>query len=101
MQDLGVKYLRTGLSWADFYRPNAVQWFDRMMTALERFDVALTLCFTPAHLGVEEHHTSPPRDHRGFAEFARWAIERYASGAQRGRRPSTLTAPEAEEELAI
>jgi len=96
MKDLGVKYLRTGLSWADFYRPKAVEWFDRMMTALEPFEVALTLCFTPAHLGLEEHHTSPPRDNRGFAEFATWAVERYAP-----QRPSTLAAPEAEEELAI
>jgi beta-xylosidase len=101
MQDLGVKYLRTGLSWADFYRPNAVDWFDRMMSALEPFDVALTLCFTPAHLGLEEHHTSPPRDNRQFAEFATWAIERYASRAQNVLRSSTLAAPEAEEELAI
>ncbi len=83
MRRHGVRYVRTGLSWADFYRPNAVAWFDRMMHALEPFDVALTLCFTPAHLGLEEHHTSPPRDNRDFAEFAAWAVERYAPAAQR------------------
>ena len=48
------------------------------MEALADFDVALTLCFTPAHLGLEEHHTSPPRDNAQFAEFAAWAVERYA-----------------------
>ncbi len=78
MKDMGVQYLRTGLSWADSYRPNATEWFDRQMEALADFDVALTLCFTPAHLGIEEHHTSPPRDNAQFAEFAAWAIERYA-----------------------
>ena len=78
MKRLGVKYLRTGLSWADFYRPNAVEWFDRMMAALEPFDVSLTLCFTPGHLGLEAHHTSPPKDNAQFAEFAAWAIDRYA-----------------------
>jgi hypothetical protein len=72
-----------------------------MMTALEPFEVALTLCFTPAHLGLEEHHTSPPRDNREFAEFAAWAVERYAAYAPNVRRPSTVAAPEAEEELAI
>jgi hypothetical protein len=41
--------------------------------------VALTLCFTPAHLGVEEHHTSPPRDLNQFADFAAWAAERYTT----------------------
>lgn len=78
MKNHGVQYLRTGLSWADAYRPGAEAWFDRMMAALEPFDVSLTLCFTPAHLGLEEHHTSPPRDNRDFADFARWAVERYA-----------------------
>jgi beta-xylosidase len=81
MNDNGVEYLRTGLSWADSFRPNAVEWFDRQMTALMPFRVALTLCFTPAHLGLEEHHTSPPRENAPFAEFARWAVKRYASPA--------------------
>ena len=85
MRENGVTYLRTGLSWADSFRPNAVEWFDRQMAALAPFRVALTLCFTPAHLGLEEHHTSPPRDNQQFAEFARWAVERYAS------RPLTQT----------
>lgn len=80
MQELGVRYVRTGLSWADAYRPNAEAWFDCMMAALEPFDVALTLCFTPTHLGLEQHHASPPKDNRQFAKFAAWAVERYAPG---------------------
>jgi beta-xylosidase len=79
MKQCNVRYVRTGLSWADSFRPNATAWFDRMMEALEPFEVSLTFCFTPAHLGLEEHHTSPPRDLHQFAEFARWAVERYAS----------------------
>jgi beta-xylosidase len=78
MKELGVRYVRTGLSWADWFRPNAEAWFDRMMAALAPFDVSLTLCFTPAHLGIEEHHTSPPKDNKQFAEFAAWAVARYA-----------------------
>lgn len=78
MKKHGVRYLRTGLSWADSFRPNAVAWFDRMMDALSPFDVSLTLCFTPAHLGIEAHHTSPPRDIQLFADFAAWAVKRYA-----------------------
>lgn len=84
MKDLGVTYLRTGLSWADSFRPNATAWFDRMMEALDDFDVSLTLCFTPAHLGLEEHHTSPPRDNQQFADFAVWAVERYAPRSPNG-----------------
>ncbi len=85
MRDHGVEYLRTGLSWADWFRPDAERWFDRQMRALEPFRVALTLCFTPAHLGLEEHHTSPPRENEEFARFCEWAVARYAPGSTRTR----------------
>ena len=78
MRDHGIRYIRTGLSWADSFRPDATAWFDRMMEALAPFQVSLTLCFTPNHLGLEEHHTSPPKDNRQFADFAAWAVARYA-----------------------
>lgn len=78
MKRLGTRKLRTGLSWADSFRPNALDWFDRQMTALADFDVTLTFCFTPEHLGVAPHHTSPPRDPQAFADFCAWMIERYA-----------------------
>lgn len=87
MHEHGVEYLRTGLSWADAYRPNAEAWFDRQMTALAPFRVALTLCFTPGHLGLEDHHTSPPIDNKDFAEFARWAVERYAAPDRQAAQP--------------
>ena len=81
MTEHNVQYLRTGLSWADAYRPDATVWFDRQMKALAPFRVALTLCFTPGHLGLEDHHTSPPADNAQFAEFATWAVTRYAPAA--------------------
>jgi beta-xylosidase len=78
LRKLGVKYLRTGVSWADYFRPNAEAWFDRQMQAIEPFETTMTLCFTPEHLGVEPHYTSPPRRPADFADFARWAVGRYA-----------------------
>ena len=81
LQRLGVEYLRTGLSWADSYRPGAEQWFDRQMRALESFTTTLTLCFTPEHLGETPHHTSPPKRLSDFAEFVKCAVERYAGTA--------------------
>jgi beta-xylosidase len=78
MKELGVTYLRTGLSWADWYRPNAEAWFDRMMRALEPFDVTVTFCFTPEHKGVEPHHTSKPQQPEEFAEFCAAMVRRYA-----------------------
>jgi beta-xylosidase len=79
LKQLGVRKLRTGLSWADWLRPGAEQWFDRVMRALEPFDVTATFCFTPEHLGVRAHHTSPPRDVAQFADFCAAMTRRYAA----------------------
>lgn len=79
LQDLGVTYLRTGLSWADYYRPNALDWFDRQMKALEKFNVTVTYCFTPEHKGIQPHYTSPPKDVDEFAQFCAEMTRRYAS----------------------
>ncbi len=78
LRKLGVKYLRTGISWADWFRQDSEVWFDRQMSALTEFDTTMTLCFTPEHLGVAPHYTSPPKNPADFAEFAAWAVERYA-----------------------
>jgi beta-xylosidase len=81
MKRLGVTYLRTGLSWADSFRPNALRWFDRQMEALEPFDVTVTFCFTPAHRGIQPHHTSAPQVKEEFAEFCASMIRRYGTRA--------------------
>jgi len=94
MKQLGTRRVRTGLSWADSFRPGAIGWFDRMMDALGDFKVTVTFCFTPAHLGLAPHHTSPARDPQAFADFCAWMIDRYAP-AQSGQRrvePPAITA---------
>ena len=78
LREHGVRYLRTGISWADWFREGAEDWFDEQMAALDEFEVTLTLCFTPEHLGVAPHYTSPPKRIEDFAEFATWAVRRYA-----------------------
>lgn len=77
LRRLGVKRLRTGISWADWHRPGARVWFDRQMAALEDFDVTITLCFTPPSRGRRPCHTSPPIDPEEFAQFAGEVAERY------------------------
>ncbi|HEY4425993.1 MAG TPA: glycosyl hydrolase [Pyrinomonadaceae bacterium] len=78
LQRLGVKYLRTGLSWSDTERPDYEPWFDRMMTALEPFEVTLTFCFTPESKGINPHHTSAPRHLEDYADFCTRMVRRYA-----------------------
>ena len=90
LRRLGVRKLRTGISWADWHRPNALAWFDRQMRAIEEFDVTVTLCFTPPSMGRAPNCTSPPIDLSGFAKFATQVVTRYC-----GRSRPTTTVAEA------
>jgi beta-xylosidase len=78
LRQLGVRKLRTGLSWADSFRPGADAWFDRQMQALDEFDVTITYCFTPEHRGIQPHHTSPPQCLEEYADFCARMTRRYA-----------------------
>ena len=77
LKELGVKHLRTGLSWADSHRPGYEKWFDKQMKALEGFDVTITFCFTPGSRGQRDDHTSPPQDPAEFADFCARMVRRY------------------------
>jgi beta-xylosidase len=81
LRRLGVRRIRTGLSWADWLRPGAERWFDRLISALDAFEVTATFCFTPEHMGIRAHHTSPPKEVERFAEFCQTMTRRYARQA--------------------
>jgi beta-xylosidase len=84
-EKLGVREVRTGLSWAESHLPGADAWFDTVMSALAPYDVCATLCFTPPSRGVRPDHTSPPVDVGEFAWFARQMAERYGASTACGR----------------
>ncbi len=92
LRRLGVRHVRTGLSWADSYREGALDWFDRQMEALAEFETTVTFCFTPEHRGLEAHHSSPPHAPEEFAEFCAAMVRRYAPkrGGETARRPLEL-----------
>jgi len=92
LRRLGVRHIRTGLSWADVYHPGGLDWFDRQMAALEPFDVTVTFCFTPEQLGVAPHYTSPPQRIEQFADFCAWMVDRYAPGDTVHAAPAADTA---------
>ncbi|MGJ5202788.1 beta-xylosidase [Bradyrhizobium sp. HKCCYLR20261] len=93
LRRLGVRHVRTGLSWADSFRPNALDWFDRQMEALAEFDVTVTFCFTPEHRGLAAHHTSPPLDANEFADFCASMILRYCARTGSAAARSDLPEP--------
>ena len=79
LRRLGVKHVRTGLSWAESFFPNALDWFDRQMGALEEFDVTVTFSFTPWQRGILPNCTSPPVSVGEFADFCAAMVRRYAT----------------------
>jgi beta-xylosidase len=94
LRRLGIRRLRTGISWADWHRPGATEWFDRQMAALDEFEVMVTLCFTPPSRGQRHCHTSPPLDPLEFGHFAAEVVTRYARPARRARRrTASVSAP--------
>jgi beta-xylosidase len=78
LRHLGVRRLRTGLSWADSLRPDSERWFDKMMKALEEFDLTITFCFTPEEKGILPHHTSAPQNIEEYADFCVAMMRRYS-----------------------
>jgi beta-xylosidase len=77
LRRMGVKRVRTGLSWSDHCRDGSRRWFDRQMRALEEFEVTVTFCFTPDHCGIVPHYTSPPREAGEFVDFCAEMVRRY------------------------
>ena len=78
LKELGVRKIRTGLSWADSERAGGLEWFDHQMSLLDDFEVTATFCFTPERCGLRPHHTSPPKDPEEFAAFCARMTRRYA-----------------------
>src|ERR671913_33837 len=69
LRELGVRHLRTGISWADFLRPGGKRWYDWQMRQLEEFEVLLSLWHTPPSISEAGTCASPPRRLRDFADF--------------------------------
>lgn len=77
LRDLGVRHLRTGLSWADFYRPRGKQWYDWQMQQLADFDVLLSVWHTPPSISEGNSCASPPRRLQDYADFVDLVITEY------------------------
>lgn len=77
LRALGVRHLRTGISWADYYRPGGKAWYDAMLPALAEFDVLLCVWHTPPSISEGRTCASPPRRLRDFADFIDLVITDY------------------------
>jgi CDP-paratose 2-epimerase len=69
LHDVGVRLLRTGVSWADYHRPGGKAWYDHQMNALVGFDVLLSVWHTPPSISEGDACNAPPRRLRDYADF--------------------------------
>ena len=78
LRNLDIRYLRTGLSWADWHTPDGRKWFDWLIPRVAG-EVELLPCFTytPPSLGIEAKTSSPPRRPKDYADFIDVMITRY------------------------
>lgn len=82
LEILGVRHLRTGISWADYHRPGGVEWYDHQMAVLKEADVEvlLSVWHTPPSISLEPElgfSGVPPREPKDFADFVDVVIDRW------------------------
>lgn len=70
MKKLGIRHLRTGISWADFFTKEGPEWYRWLLPKLAK-EVEILPCFlyTPPSIGIAHKTSSPPKGPRKFADF--------------------------------
>lgn len=69
LRELEVKHLRTGISWADYHRPEARDWYDRMFGELKDFELLVSIWHTPPSLARDRSCSCPPDRLLDYADF--------------------------------
>jgi len=70
LKRIGVTRLRTGVSWADWMRPEGKDWYDWLLPRLAA-DFELLPCFlyTPPSIAVAPRPSAPPKDPKAYADW--------------------------------
>src|SRR5947199_8120056 len=67
---LGIKELRTGISWADWHTPEGEAWYAWLFPQLARHvNVLPCFLYTPPSWGVAPKTNAPPREPKLYAAF--------------------------------
>ncbi len=79
LKRLGIKHLRTGISWADWYVEGTEEWYDWLFEEFSSHDVEILPCFlyTPPSIGEMEKTSAPPKDLKAYADFIDLMINKY------------------------
>jgi CDP-paratose 2-epimerase len=80
IRTLGVKELRVGVSWADWYSSEGDGWYAWLLPTLAReVNVLPTFVYTPPCLGIVPKFSSPPEVPKHYADFIDVMITRFGS----------------------
>jgi CDP-paratose 2-epimerase len=77
MRQLGLRHLRTGISWADWHRSGGRRWYQWQMEQLAEFEVLLSIWHTPPSIAEGGVCAGPPKRLADFADFVAQAIDLY------------------------
>jgi CDP-paratose 2-epimerase len=70
LQRLGVRHLRTGVSWADYHRSGVHAWYDWLLPTLARhFELLPSVLYVPPSLSRSRTTAGPPEDPKAYADF--------------------------------
>jgi CDP-paratose 2-epimerase len=78
LNKMGIKHLRTGISWADWHLQGSPEWYDWLFEELHQH-VEILPCFlyTPPSIGEAEKVSSPPKNLKAYADFLDVMLTRY------------------------
>jgi CDP-paratose 2-epimerase len=75
---LGIKHLRTGISWADWYVEGTEEWYDWLFAELApHVEILPCFLYTPPSIGEMPKTSAPPKDLKAYADFIDTMITRY------------------------
>lgn len=70
LKPLGIRHLRTGVSWADWFAPGGEEWYAWLLPRLaQEVEILPYFVHTPPSLGVVPKTSAPPRDPKWYADF--------------------------------
>lgn len=78
LNKLNITHLRTNISWSDWQRPDAKEWYGWLFKTLAaKVEVMPCIMHTPASLGMSEAPSAPPKEPNSFADFVGTIIDEY------------------------
>jgi CDP-paratose 2-epimerase len=78
LRRLGIGHLRTGMSWADYHRPEVAAWYDWLLPYLAgHFELLPCVLYVPPAISRSRTTAGPPEDPNAYAEFLDLLLTRH------------------------